>query len=377
MNAWTSIPPDQVAEWNRRLLRTAASIYQYPYWNEPYRALRLSPTYLVYGGHDCPAAFVCVLAVRVPGGRIGLALRGPVVLGDGMALETAWAQLSDWARDAGHIFVRFSNSDARLLDSIAAAVLSERVDPFPFLRDTPAELMVELRHDEPTMLASFSRNTHKDIRKAGEAGFTLREEALDAFADAWPMFQAHARRKGFRWGRPLSSWLEMIRLGRPYGCVGFYGAYLRDRRVAAFLMYRDGTTVYGISAVDTAALQHRPNPSALIHWQLMRRYRALGCTYYSLGAATGSLHHFKQKFHPLGQRVSAPMTVVANAALYRWWPARLSRFVLPVWRVLKPLMGRWRSGTAAPTPAASGVPRAEAAPVRDVDVPVLVSDPEL
>src|SRR2546428_2262241 len=309
MNAWTSIQPEQAAEWNRRLLGTAASVYQYPYWNEPYRPLHLSPTYLVYGDHACPAAYVCVLSVRVPGGRIGLALRGPVVLGGETSLEPAWESLTRWARDSGYIFVRFSNSNAGLLDSIAGVGRSERVDPFPFFRDTPADVVVELRHDEQAMLASFSRNAHKDIRKASEAGYEVREAPPNAFADAWPMFQAHARRKGFRYNRPLSSWLEMIRLGQPYGCVGCHSVDLRGRRMAAFLMYRDGTTVHGISAVDAAALDRRPNPSALIHWQLMRHYRVLGCTYYDLGADTGSLYHFKQKFHPVKQQTSAPLTL--------------------------------------------------------------------
>ena len=363
MNAWTSIQPEQAAEWNRRLLGTAASVYQYPYWNEPYRPLHLSPTYLVYGDHACPAAYVCVLSVRVPGGRIGLALRGPVVLGGETSLEPAWESLTRWARDSGYIFVRFSNSNAGLLDSIAGVGRSERVDPFPFFRDTPADVVVELRHDEQAMLASFSRNAHKDIRKASEAGYEVREEPPDAFADAWPMFQAHARRKGFRYNRPLSSWIEMIRLGQPHGCVGFHSVDLRGRRMAAFLMYRDGTTVHGISAVDAAALDRRPNPSALIHWQLMRHYRVLGCTYYDLGADTGSLYHFKQKFHPVKQQTSAPLTLVVNAGLYRLWPARLSRFLLPFWRFFKPLVGRWGSRTSsrAPSPAASDLRPAEPA----------------
>lgn len=379
MNAWTSIPPDQVPDWNRRLLGTSASVYQYPYWNEPYRALRLSPTYLAYGGQARPAAYVCVLSVRVPGGRIGLALRGPVVLGGETSLEPAWEQLCRWARDSGYIFVRFSNADASLLDAIAAVGRVERVDPFPFFHDTPADVLVKLHDDEHAMLASFSRSTHKDIRRASEAGFAVRAEAPDAFAGAWPMFQAHARRKGFHYNRPLSSWLEMIRLGQPHGCVGFYGAYLGGRRMAAFLMYRDGSTVHGISAVDAAVVAHRANPSALVHWQLMRHYRGLGCAYYDLGADTGSLYHFKQKFHPVRQQPSAPLTLVVNAALYRWWPARLSRFILPFWPSFKPVVSRWvsRASGAVPSPAPPDPPRAQPGVAGDVGVPVLVPDHEL
>jgi len=110
----------------------------------------------------------------------------------------------------------------------------------------------------------------------------------------------------------------------------------------------------------------------------MRHYRVLGCTYYDLGADTGSLYHFKQKFHPVKQQTSAPLTLVVNAGLYRLWPARLSRFLLPFCRFFKPLVGRWGSRTSsrAPSPAASDLRPAEPAAAGEVGVPALVPDHE-
>src|SRR5207249_2704881 len=117
---------------------------------------------------------------------------------------------------------------------------------------------------------------------------------------------------------------------------------------------------------------HRPNPSALVHWQLMRHYRTLGCAYYDLGADTGSLYHFKQKFHPVRQRTSAPLTLVVDAARYRWWPARLSRLLLPLWQSFKPLVGRWVSRT--PAPPAYAVSHAGSATAGEAGVQALIPD---
>ena len=97
-DVWVPILRDDLAAWNARLLATTASIYQYPYWNEPYRPLGLTPTYLVYGGHASPTAYVCLLSLRVPGGRIGLVLRGPVLLDARTSPQVASEGLREWAR---------------------------------------------------------------------------------------------------------------------------------------------------------------------------------------------------------------------------------------------------------------------------------------
>src|SRR6266849_3992178 len=176
-DVWVPIPRDDLAAWNTRLLRTTASIYQYPYWNEPYRPLRLSATYLLYGGSAAPHAYVCLLSLRVPGGRIGLVLRGPVLLDAQTSPQATWERLREWARAQGYIFVRFSHPDSGLLDSIAAVGRSDHVDPFPFFRDTAADVLVDLRHEEPALFVSFSKNAQRDIRRGDAAGYEVREEA--------------------------------------------------------------------------------------------------------------------------------------------------------------------------------------------------------
>ena len=77
---WSVIPADDVDDWNRRLLATSASYYQFPFWNEPFRQMRFRPVYLRYGPAAPPLAYACILSFGVPGFRIGLLQLGPVIL---------------------------------------------------------------------------------------------------------------------------------------------------------------------------------------------------------------------------------------------------------------------------------------------------------
>src|SRR5215510_4289387 len=103
------------AAWNERLLGTAASYRQYPYWNEPYRFWRFNPTYLTLGDADDPAAYACVLTPQSLPLRLGLIQCGPVSLRPDQPVEAAALRgLIEWAEGQGYAFLRFTHSDAGL-----------------------------------------------------------------------------------------------------------------------------------------------------------------------------------------------------------------------------------------------------------------------
>jgi hypothetical protein len=339
---WRPIPAAMVEQWNQRLLLTSASVYQYPYWNEPYRRMGCTPKYIVYGPDETPLTFACVLTLSLAGIRIGLLLRGPARLQEegGPSEPQGWRSLAGWARSAGYAFLRITHPDSGFLDTMVSAGAAKPVDAFPLHRDPRSEAIVPLRDDEETLLATFSKSVSREIERAEDAGWEVRAtDDESAFAAVWPTFEAHAQRKGFSYGRPLTVWLDTIRRARGSQCARIYTAHRNGRTGGAALIYRDGTTAHGISAYDLEAVKSRSSPACLLHWTAMLECRRLGCRQYSLGT-TGVAHHFKEKFHPLKLIYASPVTMVANQLAYRLWPLRAVRFLQPLWPRIKSAMGR-------------------------------------
>lgn len=338
---WTTIPQQELASWNQRLLQTDASLYQYPYWNEPFRRMYFSPQYLVYRSQNEPNAYVCILTIGLPRLKIGLVHRGPVSLGSGLAVSSsALEYLYQWAKDAGYIFLRFSHSDPEYLERIAVLGYSERTDSFPFYRDLSEELMIEQVEDDAQMLASFQPVARRKIKKASTVGYEISvSDSPEAFEAVWPLFQGLSKRKGFRY-RPLASYLDLIRLARSQQCVRIYAAHLEGNPVGAILIIRDRiNSCYMSGALDTDALQGQESPSCLLHWRAMRDLYRLGVRYYFLGTRSGLVYRFKQQFRPTERVIPPPVILVINRAGYRLWSGAVRNLML-LWPRFKKLLFR-------------------------------------
>jgi hypothetical protein len=340
---WVDIPQREFSNWNQRLLETDAPLSQYPYWNEPFRGMYFSPRYLVYGSHGQWVAYVCILALGFRGFQVGLVQRGPVSLTPGHAVpRTALQDLYRWAKVQGYVFLRFTHSDSQALERLASLGLSEQVDAFPLYIDHwREELIVEQVADDTQMLASFQTIARRKIKKSIEVGYDVSvSESPEALSAVWPLFVSLSERKDFRY-RPLSSYLDMVRLAQPHQCVRLYVASLEKKPVAAILIVRDRTTAYYISgALDVNALQDRPSPACQLHWQAMRDFFQLGAKYYHLGTKSGEVYQFKRQFHPVERVNPPPLTLVLNPGRYRVWTVAVLRFVLPLWPRIKRVLFR-------------------------------------
>ena len=323
-SAWQPVPVSEAAAWNARLLRSDASLHQYPYWNEPYRQLRWTPHYLVHGPAEAPNAFACVVTLGVPPLRVGLVHRGPVVLApDAPPVAALAAGLAAWARQQRISFLRFSHTDAALLDAVASAGRAERTDAFPFHRADPASnLIVHLPDDDQELSRSFRKDARREIRRDLAKGYKIRvDTSHQALAAVWRMFEAHARERRFRHFRSLPWWLELMRQAEPHGCARLYVATLGGVPVAADLYVRNRTGVRSITAWDEGALNGNPCPSTFLVWHAMCDLRRLGIREFTLGPSTGSLYAYKQRFNPSEVTYPAPVTLVVNDASYAFWKA--------------------------------------------------------
>jgi hypothetical protein len=316
-------------------------MFQYPYWNESLRRMRMHPHYLVHGSASAPAAYVCVLITGVPGFRIGLVQRGPVALEPHALLDAEWAfDIRDWARRHGCVFVRFTHCDDTVLRTLSNVCASQGVDPFPLYRDPSEELTIELCEDE-SLLASFSQTARKQVRRASREGYEIRvEHKPEDFERVWPMFVALGQRKKFS-HRPIASYFDLISFGAAYGFTQLYTAYLGARPVEAVLVCRDRKTAYGVvAALDVELIEGKHTPSFLLYFHVMHNLWSLGCTKYSFGTKSGDVYEFKSRFHPHIIVRPPPMTMVVNKSLFSLWTLGIMRILPSLRRVIRKFVSR-------------------------------------
>lgn len=339
---WTEISWRELVAWNQQLLQTDASFFQYPFWNEPFREMYFVPRYLVYRSQGQFVAYVCILTLGVSGLRIGLVRRGPVsLITDAEVSFLALQDLQSWAKHEGYIFLRFTHSDSECLERVSSLGVTERIDAFPFYRDSCEELIVEQVEDDAQMLARFQPVARRKIKKAKEVGYDLRvSDSPEELINVWPLFSGLSKRKGFRY-RPLNSYLDLIRLAQPHQSARLYAAFLGQRPVEAILIVRDRLTSHYMSgALDVDALQGKESPSCLLHWQAMRDFFRLGVKYYNLGTRSGTVYQFKSQFRPLEKVGAPPVTLVLRPGMYRLWSALMLRLAPSLWPRVKRLIFR-------------------------------------
>lgn len=334
---WFEVCREDLAVWNRILLETEISLYQYPFWNEPHRALWLTPRYLAWGTADRPLAFACILTVGVGPAKIGLVFRGPTSLYPAACfLETAIAQLLDWSRHEGYIFLRFTHSDENVLSELARGGHAENFDAFPYFLDYPMlspDYIVEQFEEDEATLASFDREARRKLRRAEQAGYKFRcDDSPEALAKAWPLYKACAQRKNFRLERPLSVYMETMRLARPYGCVRLYSVEAEGKVAGSALVFRDSTTAHCLIAAFEREHQHA---AVFLHWHAMRDMHRIGARRYNLGPGPGSLARFKRQF--CAEPVSYPgaITMVLKEDWFRVW-----KVLFPAAKSLRPTLRR-------------------------------------
>jgi hypothetical protein len=334
--AWFEIREQDLPRWDGLLLGTDSWLYQYPFWNEPQRPLGIKPRYLAWGPAGRPQAYVCILTIGFRPAKIGLVFRGPTCLQAGAEIShSALAELMDWARAQGYMFIRFTHSDPEMLSHIASHGDARDIDAFPYFQDYPMQspdFVVAQCDNEEETLAGFDREVRRKLRRAGEIGYEFRsDDSPEALEKQWPLYRECSRRKGFRLERPLSVYMEMLRQARPNNCARVYSVHLNGKPVGSAVVVRDGNSAHCVLAAFTS--DHKQS-AAFLHWKSMRDMYRLGARNYNFGPGPGSLARFKQQFAAQRVPYPGPLTMVLNKNWFRvWWKA-----LFPVAKILRPAL---------------------------------------
>jgi hypothetical protein len=316
--------PYDLPQWNERLLNTATHLYQYPFWNESLKLKGLiRPKYLVYRKEGRAMAFVAILTSGVPPAAFGLIRLGPVTLDRELSPDEALRSLIVWARRRGYMFLRITHSDPQWVAAASALSGAQKVDPFPIYPSPDYELRVELLKDEDKLLASFQNVVRREIRKCAEIGYQIHSsDSPELLVQAWPIFLKMCERKRRQfYRRSVESFRSLVQLAKAHNCAKLYTAHLGSRLVQAILVVRDYDTGHYIAgALDIDALcGQKPSPSCLLHWTAMKDLIRGGGTSYDLGMlGVGSLHIFKNKFHPARVDFPPPVTIPINPLFHLW-----------------------------------------------------------
>ena len=218
---WSELHRRDLPAWNNLLRATDASVYQYPFWNEPYRRLWVRPRYLAWGTPRDPLAFATILTVGAGPAKIGLVFRGPAQLASDIQLpRTMFQELLQWSRSQGYMFLRFTHSDPQILTNVATAgdaigAKALDLDAFPYLCDYPIvseDYIVQQHESEEETMASFGREARRKIRRGLDAGYEVHsDDSPSALQKNWQLFHECAQRKHFRLERPLSFYMDLMR----------------------------------------------------------------------------------------------------------------------------------------------------------------------
>jgi Acetyltransferase (GNAT) domain len=349
---WSEVHRQDLHAWNNLLRATDAPIYQYPFWNEPYRRLWVKPRYLAWGTARDPLSFATILTLGAGPAKIGLVFRGPAQLSTGIQLpRTMFSDLLSWARSQGYMFLRFTHSDPQILTDLATS--GERMsaealdlDAFPYLCDYPIvseDYIVQQRDSEEETLASFDREARRKIRRGLDAGYDFQShDSAEALQQIWPLYQECARRKHFRLERPLSFYMDLMGGAQTYNGARLYTTSLNGQVVGSTLSFRDRTTAHCVLAAFDA--EHRTS-AALLHWRSMRDMYRLGATSYNMGPGPGTLARFKSEFCPYPTSYPGALTMVLNRSLFGLW----RRGFVPMAKQLQPMLRKLAFQRAALT----------------------------
>lgn len=338
---WAEVHRQDLHAWNNLLRGTDASIYQYPFWNEPYRRVLVKPRYLAWGTARDPLAFATILTVGAGPVKVGLVFRGPAQFSSHIQLpRTMFSELLAWARAQGYMFLRFTHSDPQILTGIATAgdalgAEALDLDAFPYLCDYPIvsqDYIIHQHESEEETLASFDREARRKIRRGLEAGYEFRsDDSPDALQESWSLYQDCTRRKHFRLERPLSFYMDLMRGAQSYNRARLYAVTQNGRTVGSTLVFRDRTTAHCLLAAFEG--EHR-NSAALLHWRSMRDMHSLGATRYNMGPGPGTLARFKSEFCPYPTHYPRPLTVVLKPDWFRLW----RKAFVPMAKQLQPML---------------------------------------
>lgn len=295
----------EVDNWNELLKNSDASFFQYPYFNEGYNHFPKSKAqYYVLFEQEKAIGFVSCIVVRIALVKIGLVLRGPVVLDKEKAQEVVQLVKQIQSKES-FFFIRFNpnKTDERLNDLVVKDRSILKLDPFPMYRGSQGfDYIIHARSSEEELLASYKSRARQGIRYAGEEDFKFIRSIEDQdLVKVYDLFKKVAGKKDFAF-RPLSSYRRILECGREHDLCTLYMASINDEVVNAAIIVKDGSSYNYLSGgLIDGTYRPRNSPSTLLHHGVMKDcFFSENKKWYNISHTSPShpVYIFKSSFNP-------------------------------------------------------------------------------
>jgi peptidoglycan pentaglycine glycine transferase (the first glycine) len=330
------VTEEQPAELNAFVQHSPySSIYQSYEWGEVKRAEGWDVLRLVARNERTIVGSLSCLSKKLPivPYRIYYAPRGPVIDYDSETAPEVFQAMVSYLRssvlDRKAVFLRIS-PDIHQQHPFERLVAEEG-----FLRVvTPilhtSTMRLDLRQDENSLLASMESRTRYDIRRATKDGVRIdaddgTEEFLVRF---YQLLHATSKRNGF----PIYSfdtmrtiWIAM----RPKNFCRIYLSRRGDSLLSgAFVFVFGGKCIYQWGGSENQGT--KVNPNQLMHWEIIRAMKAVGCTSYDFQGIPDSvspehplwgIYLFKRGFGSTTVKLAGEYDLVQSRAMYAFWKA--------------------------------------------------------
>jgi lipid II:glycine glycyltransferase (peptidoglycan interpeptide bridge formation enzyme) len=285
---------DNQAQWNDLLLALPAPhLLQSWTWGElkeafGWRATRLSWT---QDADHAVAAAQLLIRERAGGLKLAYCPKGPTL--DWSHPEQRSVVLADLlaaARERGAFLLKIDpevpyddGPGQEVEQTLDGAGWRRSQDKVQF-RNT---LVLDLRHDEETLLANMKQKWRYNVRLAGRKGVQVRRAGVDDLELLYRMYAETSRRDGFVI-RAREYYSQAWRSFTERGLAQPLIAEVDGEPVAGQVIYRYGKTGWYLYGMSTD--RHREKmPNHLLHWEAIRWAREQGCETYDFVGAPDEL----------------------------------------------------------------------------------------
>ncbi|MFM9951254.1 MAG: GNAT family N-acetyltransferase [Saprospiraceae bacterium] len=306
MLSYKKINQAEASNWNINLQKTDASFFQYPYFGAGYKYLpKGSVSFYELYEDDQLIGFTSCLNINILFIKIGLILRGPVLLQEHKAKETV-SVLKKILKKERYFFIRVNPN--RKNESLVNALESDKkilkIDAFPIYKGSQGfDFAVNKVDGADKILESYKPRARQNIRYAQEENFDfVKSNDLDDLKNVYDMFLKVSDKKEFAY-RSFNSYKEIIQNGALYNLCMIYLAKKNGIVVNAAIIVKDKNTFnYFSGGMIDGDYRPRNSPSTLLHHEIIQDcFIVENKQYYNISytAPSHPVYVFKSSFNPL------------------------------------------------------------------------------
>lgn len=315
--AWQKILPTEYFEINEALKQTDASFFQYPYYAEGYKfILRSKSVYLKYILNNTIAAYCTIMEVGIYPFKVGLIIRGPILVNFNINVDELFTGLQQYAKKAGYMFMRINPAEQLLEDYLANNNLFIAEDYFPYYKGSQNKNFNISNKSADALLASFNQMCRRKIKHADAVDFTYKYvETEDELKKVYELFTKVGSKKNFKY-RSYKSYREIYNNGKVHNLCTVYIASLQNKIVAAGFIVKDKNYYNYLSGgLIVEGYDSKNSPSAKLHYLAMQDcFYKEEKKYYNISYSgpDSDVYKFKSSFNPEVEDMPAYYTYIAN-----------------------------------------------------------------